>query len=269
VERIRTVAIGLLILLACSAVIVQAPAGPALSTLTGITPELIGQLMGPIIAESIPREFKGSKDWGKTTRITSGVRSYGNFFDFNIHRKTSEVNDGVWKKYRLTLIEPEKNLTVRIDNMRSIESGKYALTLFVAAKVHGWARTAVYESGVHIISLEAEGDTSIRLWIDAEVAVDTVPSSTFIPGIELKPVVTDAKLKFDDFRLTRISDLRGSVAHELGDLLRDALEKELKGPKLTAKLNRSLIKHPERLRFTPDKLFGKATSKDEKKTAAK
>ena len=87
----------------------------------------------------VPREFKGSKDWGKTTRITSGVRSYGNFFDFNIHRKTSEVNDGVWKKYRLTLVEPEKNLTVRIDNLHSIDSGKHALTLFVAAKVHGWA----------------------------------------------------------------------------------------------------------------------------------
>ena len=177
VERFRKFAAGSVAFLAGVAAIVQAPAGPALTTLTGITPELIGQLVGPIIAEAIPREFKGSKDWGKTTRVTSGVRSYGNFFEFNIHRKTSEVNDGVWKKYRLTLVEPDKNLTVRIDNLRSIDSGKYALTLFVAAKVHGWARATVYESGVHVISLEAEGDTSIRLWIDAEIGVESVQSS--------------------------------------------------------------------------------------------
>jgi hypothetical protein len=243
------------------AAIVQAPAGPALTTLTGITPEFVGQFIGPIIADSIPREFKGSKDWGKTTKITSGVRSSGNFFDFNIHRKTSQVNDGVWKKYRLTLVEPEKNLTVRIDNLHSIDSGKYALTLFVAAKVHGWARGTVYESGVHVISLEAEGDTSIRLSIDAEVAIDSVQSSTFIPGVELKPTVTGAKLKFDDFRLTRISDVRGPIARELGDLLKNELQKQLSGPKLVAKLNRSLTKHPEKLRLSPDMLLGKASPK--------
>ena len=74
-KRLGRFATGFCALLAGMAAIVQAPAGPALSTLTGITPEVVGQLIGPIIAESIPREFKGSKDWGKTTRITSGVRS--------------------------------------------------------------------------------------------------------------------------------------------------------------------------------------------------
>src|SRR5262245_61207363 len=37
------------------AAIVRAPAGPTLSALSGIAPELIGPLVGPIIAEAIPR----------------------------------------------------------------------------------------------------------------------------------------------------------------------------------------------------------------------
>jgi hypothetical protein len=230
---------------------------------------MIAQFAGPLIAEAIPREYEGSKDWGKTTRVTTGLRSSGNFFKFDIHREKKEVNDGIWKKYRLTFVEPDKNLTVKIENLRSLDSGRHALTLFVAGKVHGWARTRVYESGVHIVSLEAEGDTSIRLWLDAEIGVETVKTSTFIPGIEIKPVITGAKLKFDDFKLRRISDVRGEVAQQLGDVLRDALEKELKGPKLVAKINRSINKHPERLRFTPDKLLGTSTSKEEKKTAGK
>jgi len=142
------------------------------------------------------------------------------------------VNDGVWKKYRVTLVDPDKTFEIRIDNLKSLESGRYSLTLFIAAKVHGWARAVVYERGVHVISLEAEGDTAIRLWVDAEVGVETVQSSTFIPGVELRPVVTDARLKFDDFKLTRISDVRGAVAKELGDLLRNEMQKKLSGPKL-------------------------------------
>jgi hypothetical protein len=241
--------------------IMKATAGPTLTAFTGITPELVAGIVSPLIAEAIPREYEGSKDWGKTKRVTTGVRSEGNFFRFDMHRKLEEVNDGVWKKYKLRLVEPDKNLTVRIDNLRALDSGRYTLTLFVAAKVHGWARATVYEHGVHVISLEAEGDTSIRLWIDAEVGVDSVPSSLLIPGVELHPTVTDAKLKFDDFQLTRISDVKGVIAHDLGGLLKHGLEKQVAGPKLVEKLNHSLQKHPEKLRLSPDMLLSKASPK--------
>jgi hypothetical protein len=261
VERSAKLAIKSLIFLVAAGALVKSSAGPALTSLSGITPELVAQLATPIITEAIPREFAGSKDWGKTTRITSGLHSDGNFFKFDIHREKKEVNDGVWKKYKLTLVDPDKNLTVRIDNLKSIDSGKYALTLFVAAKLHGWARATVYERGVHIISLEAEGDTSIRLWIDAEIGVETVQTATFLPGIALRPVVTDARVKFDEFRLTRISDVRGALAHDLGDLLKSALEKDLTGPKLVAKLNHSLEKRKDRFQLTPDMLLGKTTPK--------
>jgi hypothetical protein len=247
--------------LAVAIVIANGVAAQSLSTLTGITPEMVAPLLTPLIADAVPREFEGQKDWGKTAKIISGLHSNGNFFKFDIHRETTEVNDGVWKKYRITLVEPEKNLQIRIENMHRLESGKYALTLFVAAKMHAWARAVVYEHGVHIISLEAEGDTSIRLWTDAEVAVETVKSSTFIPGVQLTPVVTDAKLKFDDFKLQRISDLHGKIANELGDLLRKELQKKLSGPKLAERFNHALQKHPEKLRLSPDILLGKAPSK--------
>ncbi len=245
------------------ATLANAWAGPALSTFGGITPEMIARLVVPLIAEAVPRKFEGEKDWGKTKKITTGLRSEGNFFRFDIHSKRSEVNDGVWKKYRVTLVEPDKNLEIRIDDLHRLESGKYALKLFVAAKVHGWARAVVYEHGVHLISLEAEGDTATRLWIDAEIDVATIESSTLIPGIELRPVVTEARLKFDDFKLKRISDVRGAVAKELGDLLRKELEKELSGKKLVNRLNRAFQKHPERLRLSPDMLLGKSAAKVE------
>lgn len=247
------------------AAIVKSPAGPALTTLVGLTPELLAPVIGPIIAEAIPREFNGSKDWGKTTQITSGVHSYGNFFKFDMHRETREVNDGVWKKYQLDLVDPDKNLSVQIENLRALDSGKYALTFFVAARVHGWARAVVYEHGVHMISLEAEGDTSIRLWLDMEVGVEAVPSSLLVPGAQLQPTVTGAQLKFDDFKLTRISDVKGVIANDLGGLLRHGLEKELTGPKLAEKLNRSLQKHPEKLRLSPDMLLGASKTKSAKK----
>jgi hypothetical protein len=226
----------------------ESPSGPSA--------EEISQIAARLIAEAIPREYERSQDWGRTKAITTGLRSSGNFFKFDIHRRKSEVKHGVWKKYRVVLLEPEKNLVVRIDNLREIAAGRTALTLSVAAKLHGWARAKVYDRGVHFIALEAEADASIRLSLDAEISLEPIPTKSWLPGVAIRPIITDARLAFDDFRLTRISDLRGSLARELGNGLRHLIEDELTGPTLTAKLNRSIEKRRDRLQFTPDMLLG-------------
>jgi hypothetical protein len=241
-------------------------ADPPAASAPSVGPEVLSRLAAKIIAEELPREYERKKDWGQTKKITTGVRSSGNFFEFDIHRKKSKVNHGVWKHYRLTLVEPDKNLNVQIENLRMLESGHVALTLAVAAKVHGWARMKVYERGVHIIALEAEGDTDVRLSIDAEIGINSIETDSFLPGYAIDPVVTDARLQFKDFELKRISNVRGAFAHEVGIMLREAVEDELKGQKLTNKINRSIEKKRDRLQLTPEMLLGKWDPKEKSPT---
>jgi hypothetical protein len=252
-----------LVLIASLIALAAASSGPSASLPGGFAPDVVSQVAARIIAAEIPREYERKKDWGKTKEITTGLHSNGNFFKFDIHRETSELNHGIWKQYKLTLIDPDKNLDVQIDNLRTLNSGRIALTLNIAAKVHGWAQTTVYDRGIHIVGLEAEGDTGVRLSLDAEVGINPMKTNSFLPaGYALDPVVTDAHIQLEDFRLTRISDLRGPLAREIGIVLREAVEKELQGPKLTAKINESIAKHRERLQLTPEMLLGKLVSKE-------
>ncbi len=143
----------LLLTIACSTAAATFAAPPPASTAaTSVAPEIISQVAARLIADAIPREYERSKDWGRTKRITTGLRSSGNFFDFDIHRRKTAVKHGVWKKYRVTLVEPDKNLTVRIENLRTIAPGRVALTLVVNARLHGWARAKVYDRGIHLIA---------------------------------------------------------------------------------------------------------------------
>src|SRR5215208_4257942 len=121
-DRLTKPALAAAVLLFVAAAMLKAMAGPSLASLTGITPEVVAQLVTPLIAEAVPREFEGKKDWGKTKKVTTGLRSEGNFFRFDIHSKKSEVNDGIWKKYRVTLIDPDKYLELQIDNMHPLDS---------------------------------------------------------------------------------------------------------------------------------------------------
>lgn len=230
----------------------QTPAAPAVSA------DRTAQIVAQVIADAIPREYDRKKDWGRTKEITTGLRSSGNFFKFDIHRTKSTVNDGVWKHYRATMIEPEQNLVVRIDNLRSLEAGKIAFTLFATTKLHGWGRAKVYERGVHLIALEAEADAKVSLWLDCEIALEMAPAS-FLTGIAVRPQVTAARMSLDEFQLTRVSNVSGPVVRELGDGIKGLIEDELNGPKLAAKLNRSIEKRRDRLVFTPEMLVG-ATS---------
>jgi hypothetical protein len=251
------------VLIASLIALAAAPSGPNGVLPGGFAPDVVSQVAAHIIAAEIPREYERKKDWGKTKEITTGLHSNGNFFKFDIHREKSEVNHGIWKQYRLTLIDPDKTLDVQIQNLRTLETGRIALTLNIAAKMHGWAQTTVYDRGVHIIGLEAEGDTGVRLSLDAEVGFNPLKTNSFLPaGYALDPTVTDARIKLDDFRLTRISDLRGPLAREIGVVLREAVEKELQGPKLTARINDSIAKHRDRLQLTPEMLLGKFVARE-------
>jgi hypothetical protein len=231
--------------------------GPTAAPVPAVSPEATAQMVAKLIADAIPREYERKKDWGKTKEIVTGVRSSGNFFKFDIHRTRSVVNDGVWKHYRATMVEPEKNLVVRIENLRSVAAGKIAFTSFVTTKLNGWGRAKVYERGVHLIALEAETDAKVNLWLDCEIALEAAPSS-FFTGIAVRPTVTAARMSLDEFRLTRVSDVSGPIVRELGDGIRHLIEDELNGPKLAGKINRSIEKRKDRLVFTPEMLVGAA-----------
>lgn len=225
------------------------------ATVGGFSSEAVANVVSKMIADAIPRDYEKYKDWGNTKRITTGLDFKGHPWDPKIDRRKSDVNDGIWKHYRVTLVEPDKNLVVRIDNLRSLEAGRIAFTLNVSAKVHGWAQARVFEDGIPLGTYTGEGDSVVNLSIDAEVGLETTPSS-MLTGIVIEPYVTAARVKLDDFHLDRIGEIRGSLARELGDGLKRLIEDDLDGPKLADKLNHSIDKHREKLKITPEKLLG-------------
>ncbi len=198
-----------------------------------------------LLEKSIPREYEKRKDWGKTKNITVGVRRDG----IKIHRRKKPVKHGVWKHYKIRLIDPQETLTVQIQDLRPEENGRVAFTLTLQAKFDLWARAKVYHYGVHLLALEALGDATIDLAIDCEIGI-RLQTHEGLAGVALDPQVTAARLDITDFHLRRISNAKGPLVRELGEELPRILERELQGPKLVAKLNRAIEKKRGRLELS-------------------
>jgi hypothetical protein len=233
---------------AASAQSASAPAAKSADS-NASTYEPLAQALAEIVRGAVPREYERDEDWGRQKRITTGIRI--NKLEFS--RRKKEVNHGIWKRYRVELVNPSEELQVRVENLRSLDSGKAALTLVLDGKFKGWGQARVYNRGVHFITLTTEGVTSLTIRTDFELSVSATPADWFA-GIRLSPVATDVRVNVRDFDLTRFGELEGKLAHELGHGLKRILENELEGPKLVAKINRAIDKKRDRLKVTPDAL---------------
>lgn len=223
----------------------QQPSAPAIDPARAKLAATISQLL----EDAIPLAYDKQKDWGAQTEIVVGLRTEGKGFDTKIHRRKKLVDHGVWKHYRLRMIEPEKNLSVQLTRLESLPAGRVAFTLRVDAKLDAWARAKVYQYGVHLIALEVEGDMRSILEISGEIGlqVETVGGA---PGMRVDLVATDAQLQLEDFHLRRVSEARGPIVQELSGGVRRIVEEEANGPKLVEKLNRAIDKKRDKLVFS-------------------
>jgi hypothetical protein len=212
-------------------------------------PPALAQTLSRLLRDAIPTEYEKQQDWGATKQITVGIRPAGKPFDLYLKKHKKTVNHGVWKQYKLRLIEPDTNLVVQVTDLHPIELGRMGFTVHLDAKLDAWARAKVYQYGVHLIALEMESDARVQIDLAGEVAMQ-VAVVNGSPGMTVRPKINSAQMKLAEFHLRRVSNAHGPLIHELGDGLRRVIEEEVNGPQLTTKINQAIEKKRDRLTFT-------------------
>ena len=116
---------------------------------------------------------------------------------------------------------------MRIERLEEVEPGRLGLDLVLVAKLDFVARVANWNQGVRIFSLTAVADAKVRLRLGLEIAAHLDPTK-LPPDVVLEVEAKRAELDLLQFELRRLSDIRGGAAHQLGKLVREILEDELK-----------------------------------------
>lgn len=214
-------------------------------------PGVLNSLLTALVIEIVPPEYEDRRKWGMQKKVWDGLKWSGSGLDVKVRKREKKVNDGSWKYYRITLVEPEKNLEVTISDFRKAENGRAAFDAVVKAKLHCFARLSQWESGIQLASFSVDADARAELRIQCELGI-RIDSATLPPSVVLEPEVTGADLHLAKFKLQSISKLDGPLVHELGESLEDRVAKELeeRSDKLVAKLNRSIAKNKDKLKLS-------------------
>jgi hypothetical protein len=214
--------------------------------------ESLSSLAQRIVLENLPKQFVDQRNWGHTTRVINGLHFDKDGDGLRIEKHTKEVKDGIWKQYRIDLVDPEHQLHVQIANLRQLDSSHSAFTVLLSAKLHADGRWEQWKDGVKLLNVNAAADSRIEARIDCEMTVDWKPVG-LLGQITVEPKVTGARLDLVDFDLKKVSKIEGRLAHELGERLKETLAKRLhdEEPKVVEKLNRAIQQRQDRLRFSP------------------
>ena len=80
----------------------------------------LSNLIQSLVVESIPRNFDNKKDWGKTKQIVNGLslKNDGDGLKLREHKK--EVNDGTWREFHGTLVDPQQQFHIRLANLHAV-----------------------------------------------------------------------------------------------------------------------------------------------------
>lgn len=208
------------------------------------------ELINTLAREHIPAHYEDTSKWGGTTRRWDGLHVHREGLQIKTKRRFKEVNHGVWTLYRIDLIDPQNELHIAVENERELGGGVIGFDLVFTAHLNAFARRARWVKGVQLFSLSVDSEARVELRLRCELAA-RFDVRVFPPDVVFDPKVTDAKLELTAFNVRRISDVGGSVAHELGKGIEAVLRRKIdeKSDRLVAKINAKIEQHRDELRL--------------------
>jgi hypothetical protein len=218
-----------LLVLAHSAEASQPPPPPADPDLGAALARLIQQN----IAAKLPRVYEDASGWGQTIPLPERVR-------FPRLRRTivmvdgrPEVPDGLWRKVRLRLEDPQRDLRVRIRSLERLDQATYRLKVDADALVRADADLQRWRNGVLLADLTAQTRVTLGIFVDCALAV-RLDSSSLVPRARLEPEIKDLKLTLKDFRADQVTFQRAGVTVDgealegLNDAFKESLQNLLR-----------------------------------------
>jgi hypothetical protein len=255
----------LVALLVTPTIAAQTVIGPAPQPSPEAPPAAVGapleRLLELVVREQFREDFVDDDDWGKTRRVVNGHKIKGKPFEWRVRPNMANVKDGLWEKYAVRLRNPDERLHVEITEL-VWRNGRLAYTVNLMADVRGDARWERWRRGFKMLNAHVVADATVAVQLSGEVRFEFLTGADF-PGVAVEPRFTALDIQLREFDLQQVSKLDGIAAHELGEGMKPQLQRELnrREEKIVAKLNRSLEKRYDQLRFSPQAFVASGWSK--------
>jgi hypothetical protein len=216
-------------------------------------PEEGQQFIRSVALILLPQKFDDEDGWGDEKRIQSGLNVDFDGGKLKTSRRWNMVNHGTWLRGSGELVDPVNTFTLRAIQLPDPDEETQRYEIHTSAKLQVNGRQQQWNYGVMLWSISADAvvDLSLHAVLDVKSEVVTTDKGA---RLRFVPFVTKATAKMENFRLQRISHLKGTVVQAHGEVIEELIQMRLRreNKDLPARINKAIQKKADRLEIPFD-----------------
>jgi hypothetical protein len=186
------------------------------------------------VLAKLPKQFEDNSEWGKTIPLPVAVRFP------NLRRAVVRVGDhdelphGTWKRTRVWMADPERDLTIILSDMKKVGKDTSRLRVDATVAVQAQRERKDWIRGVGLPGITADADAVARVSLDVDVTVN-FDLARPLDGVKTDVKVSDLRIELKDFHLRRVGPVVIVEQGALGDELKGILQEQLRAAEPKAK----------------------------------
>jgi hypothetical protein len=185
----------------------------------------LATIMRTLLKSALPTPLVAKDyNWGRQKEVWNGIEWEKDGILLKPRNQKKLKNDGIWRRIRVEAVDPDKNLTLIVKNVRQPEKGKVTFDMIVALPTKITFHQQAWVRGTRLYSGETRARCRPILALKCESTTRVEKSGGFLPDVVFRMRVLDAKLGYDEFKVEHTAGVGGDAAKVIGDGLLDTIK---------------------------------------------
>jgi hypothetical protein len=176
---------------------------------------LAANLRAYLVEQMPPVLHEDSQNWGAQKLVARGIEWKGK--GIAPRAQKSHKNHGVWRRVRVTAVQPRQSLQLDIRDVRQTTPESKTFTTFLALDTRVEAEQQNWRAGVRVLSGSFKARMRVKLTMQCEVMTRLEKTTGVLPDVVFRMRVLSAKLEYDHFVTEHVAGVGGEMAEWIGD----------------------------------------------------
>lgn len=160
----------------------------------------LSKMIRTVILKEAPKEFHAAPAWNLSTPFPPRLRLP------NLPRTTIKVGDhvelahGSWKRARVTMEDPERDLSLTVTDVKQIDSSKYRVAVTSSAPLLVDYEFQQWLNGLLLLNIEGRAKAKLKVDLECDVAL-SLNALKFPPEVTVDPKIAALKVDLQDLEV--------------------------------------------------------------------
>jgi hypothetical protein len=157
------------------------------------------RLVQQFVANQAPKEFEHRDGWGATIPLPDRRLPLPNLRTYLKDGDKIVLPHGAWKKVKVSLEDPKRDLKIQVKDFRAINGKTYRLELDADVVLGTAGEWQQWQKGLLLVGFAGEADATLRISVGCDLGV-SLNFNKLPPEINVDPKITDLGLDLKDIR---------------------------------------------------------------------